>query len=187
MFNFLWDGKQDKISRKTIIQDYENNGLKMIDIDIYIKASNVKRITNETNKGDWKHIYNKQLQKVGGELIFESNINIKDINRIEVKSSFLSEILKACSDMNFKKEIKNVNKQLLWNNLNIKSENKTIFFNDMLEAEIKTIENIFDKRYKVFYTFQEIKDKFVLNNSNFLKYHKLIESIPSVWKQILKK
>ena len=38
MFVFLWDGKPDKKSRKTIIQDYENNGLKMIDIDINIKS-----------------------------------------------------------------------------------------------------------------------------------------------------
>ena len=60
MYNFLWDGKPDKISRKTIIQNYENNGLKMIDIDIFIKsikAGWVKRLTNTSNNGDWKHIY----------------------------------------------------------------------------------------------------------------------------------
>ena len=96
MFDFLWDGKPDKISRKTIIQDYENNGLKMIDIDIYIKsikAGWVKRLTNASNTGDWKHIYTKQLDKVGGNLIFESNINANDIKTIGGMSIFLSEIL----------------------------------------------------------------------------------------------
>ena len=60
MFDFLWDDKPDKIKRKTIIQDYENSGLKMIDLNIFItsiKAGWVKRITNNENDGDWKHIY----------------------------------------------------------------------------------------------------------------------------------
>ena len=59
MFDFLWDDKPDKISRKTIIQDYENSGLKMIDLNIFltsIKAGWVKRLTNNDNDGDWKHI-----------------------------------------------------------------------------------------------------------------------------------
>ena len=66
MLDFLWDGKPDKISRKTKIQDYENNGLKMIDIDIYIKsikAGRVKRLANASHTDDWKHIYTEQLDK----------------------------------------------------------------------------------------------------------------------------
>ena len=38
MFDFLSDDKPDKISRKTIIQDYENSGLKMIDLNIFITS-----------------------------------------------------------------------------------------------------------------------------------------------------
>ena len=30
MFNFIWDGKPDKIKRDILIQDYEQGGLKMI-------------------------------------------------------------------------------------------------------------------------------------------------------------
>ncbi len=36
MYNFLWNGKLDKISRKTIIQDYENCGLKNDKISIVL-------------------------------------------------------------------------------------------------------------------------------------------------------
>ena len=54
MFEFLWEGKPDKIKRKTIIQNIENGGLKMIDIELFInslKASWVKRLTDDSNKG----------------------------------------------------------------------------------------------------------------------------------------
>ena len=60
MFDFLWDDKPDKINRKTIIQNYENGGLKMIDLKLFIKsikAGWVKRIIDRNNKGDWKYIY----------------------------------------------------------------------------------------------------------------------------------
>ena len=37
-----------------------------------------------------------------------------------------------------------------------------------------------------FYTFKEVKNKYLLHNSNFLNYYRIIESIPYDWKQILK-
>ena len=39
-----------------------------------------KEIVNDDNTGDWKHIYLKQLDRFGGKLIFECNINIKDLD-----------------------------------------------------------------------------------------------------------
>ena len=60
MFEFLWEGKPDKIKRKTIIQNIENGCLKMIDIEFFInslKASWVKRLADNSNKGEWKFIY----------------------------------------------------------------------------------------------------------------------------------
>ena len=99
IFNFLWDNKPDKISRKTIIQNYENGGLKMIDIDFFInstKAGWVKRIVNNANNGDWKHIYLKQLERIGGKLIFECSINIKDLNKThKFKSNFLCDVINS--------------------------------------------------------------------------------------------
>ena len=52
MYNFLWDGKPDKIKRETITQDYEHGGLKMIDIETFIwslKAGWVKRLAHTEN------------------------------------------------------------------------------------------------------------------------------------------
>ena len=40
-FSFLWDNKPDKIKRVTICQDYDNGGLKMLDIDSFEKALKV--------------------------------------------------------------------------------------------------------------------------------------------------
>ena len=37
-YNFLWNGKGDKIKRDVIINNHENGGLKMIDIESFGKA-----------------------------------------------------------------------------------------------------------------------------------------------------
>ena len=111
----MWDNKPDKISRQTIIQNYENGGLKMIDIDIFmnsIKAGWVKRIVSDSNNGDWKHLYLNQLKGIGRKLIFECNISIKDLkNTLKIKSDFLCDIIKSWSTINYTSNIENIKKR----------------------------------------------------------------------------
>ena len=38
IYNFLWNGKGDRIKRDVIINNYENGGHKMIDIESFSKA-----------------------------------------------------------------------------------------------------------------------------------------------------
>ena len=38
LFNFLWKGKKDRVARKTMIQDYEYGGCRMIQIESFIEA-----------------------------------------------------------------------------------------------------------------------------------------------------
>ncbi len=70
---FFWDSKPDKVSRKIIVQKYEEGGLKMIDLDSFInalKATWVKRLTNRETNGQWKHIYLNQIKRFGGYSYF---------------------------------------------------------------------------------------------------------------------
>ena len=189
MFDFLWDDKPDKIKRKNIIQDYENSGLKMIDLNLFItsiKAGWVKRITNNDNDGDWKHIYKHKLEKLGGDLIFESNISENDFKKIQFKgSNFLSDIVKSWSNIHFNNKPESFENQILWNNSFIINNNKLIYYKNWYVKGIKYVKQLFDQRQKL-YDFQSLKTLFNLDNSDFLKYHSLIRSIPIAWKQKLK-
>ena len=78
MFDFLWNKKPDKIKRSIITNNYEYGGLKMLDIEKFLrslKSSWVKRLLDENNNGKWKIFYKEKIKKVGGKIIFESNIN----------------------------------------------------------------------------------------------------------------
>ena len=56
-FNFLWDGKGDKIKRDIIISDYNSGRLRMIDIKLFnkaLKSSWITKYLDSENHGKWK-------------------------------------------------------------------------------------------------------------------------------------
>ena len=129
MFQFLWDNKPDKISREKNIQDYGHGGLKMLEIDKFIKSlkcSWVKRIKLQTDS-KWVQLYETMLNKYGKQFLFKSNLNSQDMERLEIKSRFLKDILGAWSYANFKDKISYFGKEFIWNNTNIKIKIKALF------------------------------------------------------------
>ena len=100
IFDFLWDGKPDKIKRKQLIQPVELGGLQLTDIYSFINSieySWVKRIIDTTNKSKWALFCQNTLAKYGGSLIFECNISESIILDIAKENMFLSNILSSWS------------------------------------------------------------------------------------------
>jgi hypothetical protein len=60
IYNFIWEGKKDRIKRTDLCKDYSKGVLKMIDIDQYlnsIQISWLKRLTTSTSMiSSWKII-----------------------------------------------------------------------------------------------------------------------------------
>ncbi|MES9884044.1 MAG: reverse transcriptase domain-containing protein [Sedimenticola sp.] len=188
MFDFLWDSKPDKVSRKVIVQNFENGGLKMIDPECFInslKASWVKRLTSDTNNGQWKSVYTKYLHKFGGTNIFEGNFHQSDA-KLLIKNVFLSNIVGAWAKLNYSENPENISKQILWNNSNMKGNGSTFYYKDWDERGIKYIEHIYDYRTKTFFEFTYIKQLYNVSNSDYLKYFKMISTIPQTWRARLR-
>ena len=51
-FKFLWDGKGDKIKRDIMISEYEDGGLKMIDIRLFTQALKLSWVRSYLDKGN---------------------------------------------------------------------------------------------------------------------------------------
>jgi len=57
MYDFPWNSKPDKVSRKRIITEYQKGGFKMIDINMFpnaLKGRWIKIIMDDKNNGQWK-------------------------------------------------------------------------------------------------------------------------------------
>ena len=80
---FLWNDKDDKIKRAVMINDYLKGGLKMIDITSFnksLKATWIKKYLDSKNCSKWKNTFNLELEKYGGNAVFNGNLNKQDID-----------------------------------------------------------------------------------------------------------
>ena len=187
MFEFIWNSKVNKVSQDIITKDYDEAGLKMIDINAFInsiKATWIKRIIDPNNTGQWKISYQYLLSKLGGEFFFKCNCNPTHLTKLLPKESFFRDIMQAWCKINYDKEVFNIKDQTLWNNSYIKRMGKPIIQIDWVNKGIKYIRDI--TQGNRFLSFDEVKQKFNLNNTEYLKYHKLIASIPTSWKVQIK-
>ena len=187
MYNFLWENKPGKIKRDTLTKDYEEGGIKMIDIQKFInsiKCSWVKRIFELNDENPLKHIilYLKHLNKFGGKLIFECNLTEDDLKRYFNANTFLSDILIAWRKIFAHQLSPFSSKTVIWNNSLIRAGNKPLFYKRWSEKGITTLGDIFDLRTHTYYTFDMIKFLYNIPNEDFMKYLSLKSSIPSAVK-----
>ena len=108
-FNFLWNGKGDKIKRNTMIRDYSEGGLRMIDLISFnkaLKSMGVKKYLDPENHGKWKLFLDWQLQHYGGPVVFRGNLNRHDLSKfINSTDAFTTEILQLWSEISYEANV----------------------------------------------------------------------------------
>ncbi len=86
------------------------------------------------------------------------------------KYKFLNEILISWCKINYKKTYTNISHEIIWHNSNIKNENNTLFYPEWHTKGIMYVKHIYDFRIKQFYSFNNLKEIYNLNNGDYLKY-----------------
>jgi hypothetical protein len=187
-YKFLWSGKKDKIKRKTIIANYCNGGLKMLDLKTFIIAQRamwVKRLSN-SKLASWKAFPEYILNAIIGMNTFKTQIDTKT-NRFNI-SPFYWTILKSWNILrNIQKEdadVLDIRRQWLWMNKNIKINGQEIKWKLWIDKGINKIHNIVNNKGE-FYTAREIEQKYNII-CHFLRYNSLKDAIPKVWRDKLK-
>jgi hypothetical protein len=175
----------DKIKRKTIIANYENGGLKMLDLKSFIIAQRViwvKRLT-KTKAASWKAFPEYILNTLIGMDTFKTHINTATNNNNI--TPFYWTIIKS---WNILKEIdkekidpKNIRRQWLWMNKYIKINKKEIKWNQWINKGIKIIHDIVDNQGN-FLTVAKLEEKYDFR-CDFLKYNSLKDAIPKIWRE----
>ena len=135
IYEYLWGSKVNKVKKETVVREYVQGGIKMIDIEKLIQSFRLKwlgRITDETD-GYWKDMAILYFEQFGGlKLLLNCSVDSNMITKYFAGKipSFYLDILKAW--FQFKKsdnqnDIYSDN-QILWYNKYITVENKPFFF-----------------------------------------------------------
>ena len=66
LYNFLWDGKPDKVSRAQICQNYANGGLKMINTELFVKALKLTWLWRliTTQNSQWSTLFQLTISSI---------------------------------------------------------------------------------------------------------------------------
>lgn len=175
-FDFLWNGKKWTISRETLCLDYENGGLKMVDIHNFarsLRLSIVKRLI--TTKGTWQSIAKFILNDT---VTYIFDLNSKSIQSIakKITNPFWKQVLKDWA------LLQESPKQLvLWKNEEIKINRNTITYKSYIRENIIYAEDLLNMN-RTFLTYAELINKYPGLRTNFIQYQGLLNSIPLNWK-----
>jgi exonuclease III len=187
-YDFLWNSKPNKIKRITIISDYEDGGLKMLDIKSFLhaqKAMWVKRLLSP-DTASWKAIPMAFLDGLLGRDTFKCNMEckVKPLNFPEFYWNVLEYWFSFKELTVKKKNAFEVRRESLWLNKNIKVNENEIRGKTWERSGIHIIHDILNEN-GTFLSPVEIENKYQIK-CNIMKYNTLKEAIPMEWRKTLK-
>jgi hypothetical protein len=187
-YKFVWDDKPNKIKRKTLISDYEDGGLKMLDIKSFItaqKAMWVKRFLTP-DRASWKALLTLNLQNLLGNDIFKCSLDCKE--QPKNFPNFYWLMIKAWRELIIlTKPLKSpidIRRECLWLNEKIRVKNKQIKWNAWQNKGINIIHDILTNEGD-FLLPKELENKFNIK-CNVMTYNALKDAIPYEWRKQLK-
>ena len=178
LYDFLWDGKSDKIKRTEMINSSSKGGLKMIDIQSFnqsLKMKWVKGYLDDDNQAKWKFFVNHYLERHGGNLVFSSNLKRQDVPLLNLTDPFLAEIVEYWSTLNYRDENLDFFSTEIWHNSLIRIKNRPFFYKSWFNTGVKEIRDLLDAEQNVisYNTFTAQYN----SKTNYLEYYKAVSAL----------
>ena len=175
--NFLWKGKIPKIGYNKLVQNYDQLGLKLIDLELKnytLKAAcPIRWLGRENNCNDLDWVYNRCPIK--DQRIWDCNLAPEDIKKNMPTESNQFSLLRLILFLS----------NLIWGNSHIRRNNSPIFDHMLINSNINCIMDIFDPICKSFVTYEQLVGQFG-EVMDYLTYLGIIAAIPNIWKISLK-
>ena len=176
-FNFIWNGKTEKVKRKIITQNYENGGLKMIRLDTFIfsmKLTWIKRLLTKTSK--YVELFESTVSSMH-KLINRGNHFIKSIQN-SIENNFWRDVLEAWLLLVKSQDIKtsdDIYCSCIWNNTRICKDNNPIFYKLWYDQNIHFVKDLMNENAD-FLSQRQLEEKYGLT-TNFLEYYGIRQAI----------
>ena len=187
IYGFIWRGN-DKIKRSAIMNDIENGGLKMLDLDSRIKAQRVVALKKyfDGSEHSWKVILDEFLQVVVGKLILSCNF---DVRKLPIYIPVIyTEYLSAWSELTLTSAIINshadVINQIIWNNKNIIIQNRSIFHEFLFSPGVVKIGDLVSETGNFFQSLKILQAN--LSPTQRFKLMSIVDAIPLDWRLLIK-
>ena len=191
IYQYLWDGKRDKIKRKTLIGDYERGGIRMPDVQSVFESLQVKWIQRlvSAEEATWKELPKFWLNQFGKDfLIFKMNIG--NLSQIHCKKhwfpKFYEQIVNSWYKVRGVNKVENmfeIRKEVIWGNRYILFKNKPIIFHNWIEDNVIYVNDLLNEKGN--FSQKDLYNKLSKKINWLSEISTLLKAIPQHWKQIL--
>ena len=185
--DFIWDHGKTKIAKERLIQDYQDCGLRLIDLtlkDKSIKISKFKKMLDPDRESTMTDLYVKYFGGTPSEML-DCNLASKDVKNIVTQSKILKDMCMHWAELNYHNPTsqRDILSQKISFNTSIKRNKKPIPAN-LFEKEVKQIRiaDIYDTKQGCFKKHNELRTNLKIPN---LLYNGILTAIPRQWKLIL--
>ena len=183
-YKFLWNSGPDRIKRSVIIKDLQAGGLRMININIFIKAlklSWLRRVIKTSKNESWF-----SLSKIDFQTIFCLGSGCKKLPEISnLQNPFWIDIITCWSDFCNKFSIETAQHILdspVWHNQKL-INGGNLYISDWYKKGIRYVSDLIDENGNL-YEFVTLKNRYGLKGT-FLDYQSVLRKIPKSWMILL--
>ena len=177
-FQFIWDGKKDKIKRETITKVYEEGGLNMVNITAYVtalKSTWIRKILN--SEGIWQNILFQKIQK---KFLLKCGVSYIEDCILKVENHFWRDVLyswKKIIDVDYCSSSveQNIACMPLWYNNNFMINNKSFIYKELYDNGFMYVNDLLNIDGS-FLTYDELTSNFSLT-INFLDFQSIRASV----------
>ena len=181
---FSWGKNESKIKHDTLCNDYENGGLKSVDIFskiVSLQCSWIRRLYDE-NFHPWKVISLYLIEMYFRKNFkFHPNLDLKYFS-LKIFPKNYQEIIyrwsKCLSSPPFLQS--SIASQFLWLNKYIQIDNECAIFSNFSENGINFVRQIFDSDGEL-HCWKFLKDKCLLSQNMKFKWFQLTHALPREW------
>ena len=183
-YNYLWNGKRDKIKRSTITASVENGGLNMIDIDNFLLSLKATWISKYISKpGNWKCTLKHYATKMKfQDPLYLFKLNFSDIENftiVKMLPSFYVEVITAFNKCKHQIDFKQLSNyhfltQPLWGNKHFTANGKCLYFPEWINSNILYLKDLINEANQ-FLSDEELYNR-IDNKRNFVKQIYMIKN-----------
>ena len=168
--SFIWSKKSNRVKRKLLQYPREEGGLNLPNMELYHNTSQmfyIYKIINSINEEPWIDIENHQLQPNSLLLALFPKKRIKTSNFVINSTVNAWKNMKKIlgQDIGIPKHIQ------IWNNPSIRIQNVPLNWEAWINSGIQKLSDIINNNCLM--SFQELKDKYKLNDREIFKYLQL--------------
>ena len=183
---FLWGNKRAKIKHDTLCNNFNEGGLKNVDIKhkfSALRCSWIQRLYNE-NFHEWKLIPLRYIHKAFGKNFkFHSNLHIPS-DLICTFPTFYQDIITSwCNYYTSPPTLPStISSQYLWFNTFIKIENRVVYYKEFSDNQINYVCDFFDRNGNL-KSWVNFVHEYKIEKKMYFKWFQLIHAIPKSWKK----